>query len=841
MARADDVVSALIYRRAFSDSFGLSSFAKGREPAIDDVRRRIFVSERRSGPGRPDHFYKGYLDERLGAIGSVAELPWLVLSALAERFVERRGGRLSIRSGMFADWQQTLPFISPLAVSVAFLVSEGRGPAGSSDPRTFLHAELGDSALLSPLIPGLDALVDREGLNEIHMHLNGSTEIDIIWPDAARYPDVYYRELLDAHRKDGKPTVELYDQIEFGLRPLEMYRRLRAARRVRHRMADDLRRSQLGRPLSTAARIISLMDVGRSDHDVDADVDFPLTRHPAQTMYPSAGSEPLLDEAAWLYASLQTARDPGPLRHSIGLGLYFNLLVLHQLGRISIQQVDEAGFDQFQKYTMIGIRERLEVGYAKRFRQLNIRSPHRVLKHLEGRFAPKKTFAKTADLIRNILSGYLQFRGCPERPSPRSLLLAKPPGCLSGRCPVGCKGAKSGRNDAELALVVHFIKRPADKRRRSCLDAQLRSDVRDQAKVLGAVLDRYPVARQIVTGMDAASNELHAPPETFGAVFRHLRRRGVEHATYHVGEDFLHLLSGMRATAEAVEFLGLGAGDRIGHATALGLSPALWLTRTGDRVMLPEGEQLDNAVFAHATLSKAGHVMLSAHLLQSISRLSFRIYDREISPALLHEAWTLRALDILVILDLERHGGLVAGEAAPMKAAAEARAIGVASDDGRRELHLVATACNDHPHAYAIFRQRHGLREKLERRSEVDTHALSAEALCEIQDAVLGRINAARIAIETLPTSNVRISVYENLSEHHLFRWLGMTGEPLRNLPTVCVGSDDTGIFATSLRNEYAAIVEVLQDELGKTAQESTAVIEALNRNGAAYRFRPSE
>lgn len=50
-------------------------------------------------------------------------------------------------------------------------------------------------------------------------------------------------------------------------------------------------------------------------------------------------------------------------------------------------------------------------------------------------------------------------------------------------------------------------------------------------------------------------------------------------------------------------FLPLGSGDRMGHATALGISPELWLGRTGPRLMISIGEHLDNLVYAHANLT----------------------------------------------------------------------------------------------------------------------------------------------------------------------------------------------------------------------------------------------
>ncbi|MDP1194646.1 hypothetical protein, partial [Klebsiella pneumoniae] len=68
--------------------------------------------------------------------------------------------------------------------------------------------------------------------------------------------------------KDGVLTAELYDQIELGLSPYEIYRRLRAARRVRHAMAEQLRLQRQGRaPTLTLARLLTLMNVDLDDRE----------------------------------------------------------------------------------------------------------------------------------------------------------------------------------------------------------------------------------------------------------------------------------------------------------------------------------------------------------------------------------------------------------------------------------------------------------------------------------------------------------------------------------------------------------------------------------------------
>ena len=78
-------------------------------------------------------------------------------------------------------------------------------------------------------------------------------------------------------------------------------------------------------------------------------------------------------------------------------------------------------------------------------------------------------------------------------------------------------------------------------------------------------------------------------------------------------------------------------------------------------------------------------------------------------------------------------------------------------------------------------------------------------------------------------------NVYEKYKEHHLLRWLGLTNK-LDPLPNVVVGSDDTGIFATNIQNEYLHIYQALRNKLSK--KEAIEKIKYLNSTSKAYTFK---
>lgn len=852
-------MSGLIYRRAFSDGRSLEELCRGVVPAIGDVRRRVFVMERSYTSAYPDHFLKSYRDKRLENATSIGTFAPEVLYGIAARYLERRNGRIRVQADRFADWHQLVPALSPLAVIVAFLVNEGRWRNIDKNPREFLREEIGDTALLSPYQPVLEDLVERAGLNEMHMHLNGSTEADIIWPDAIMRPNSYLQEFEKAHDEFREETGELFDQIEVGLRPWELCRRFGVIRRMRHAAAQHLRLlvdghdPKIGSPaMLTERKLLETLDLRVSDGQCEHTLGLPLSRHPAASLFPaSATEEPLIDEAVLLHTWLSALSRPATMSTPLGVALYANFLGFTLLARTAIQQVDEVGFDQFQKYTVIGVREHLERKYANRFRQLNVRPPHRVLTHLEGRLSAKATPEKQLKQLDDIVQGFLGFRGCPRRAAVRGLRGAVPP-CLLGQCVLGvCDGAGGqgaparegrprGRPEAELSLVVHFIKRrspPDEIERGHCLDTQLRRSLEHQARCFARTREISRFAKALITGIDAAANELHAAPEVFAPIFRFLRRDGMLRATYHAGEDFRHLVSGIRATAEARRYLDLGPGDRMGHATAIGISPRLWLERIGERTMMPIGDHLDDLVFAHMGLSRLGSPQ-AQRLLGDIAALSARLYGREQSPALLHQAWTLRRLDILKILALERSASLVPDDP---KIGDHARERAIARDgaDSRAEHALIADTVRDHPDAYRLFRARHRMARESQRLVECDTAFIDADALSALQVEELRALEAGGVTLETLPTSNLRISYYGSFKEHHLFRWLGLTEDGFDIQPAVCVGSDDTGIFATNLLNEYASILDALCRDYGQPREQAIGIVERLNATGFAHRFRP--
>jgi adenosine deaminase len=837
-------MAGLIYRRLFEDWETLDECLNGRPPSMGTLRRRLFVLERRTDPGRPDHFYQNYLDHRVGQEDNHAALLLKSLRDLATSHLAVRASRVVVHAEMFGEWQNLLPFISPLLVIVARLLEDGDSLTNirtdQDAARRIRAADIRYTALPCVWDPALDDLIREQGLNEMHMHLNGSTELDKVWLAALTNPSGFFAEVRKA---DDKEMVrELYDQIRPGLSAYRVYRYLRIARRLKALLTRAaFGRGEEGAPVSMEEFTQAVRAVRTEGSDPPRWLEmggrvFALVRPDLHRL----GRTDLELEAIWLAGILRLLRrDPRPAHGAL---FHSYLLILGMVGRLTVQQVEQFGFDQFQKFTLNGLREDVERSYVDRFHQLS-GPDQNDLGHFEGRFAPKTTNSRTASLVRDILRGFAQFHD----PSPTGRAMFRT--LTRNEMPIS-------ERRLQLSLVAHFIKerdkaiidvvsRPEGQRRRRETYVRyedLRQKFTHQGMGLLQLLTHVPAIRQYLTGIDGAANELHAPPEVFAPLFRMMRRGGVAHVCFHVGEDFEHLLSGIRAVWEAAEFLNLKSGDRIGHGTAVGIDPSLWKRRIGgERIMLRLQDHLDNLVFCHDKLTKL-RPDLAAQIAYRIERVSDQLYRTVHSPRLLYDAWKLRRLDPLIAVHVHRameRNEHFAGD----RMLAERTLVHRQPDPHRRaETADALRAALDDRAAFRLFLNYHSADVHVRGMewSEVMLDEIPVEALAELQHETIHELNSRNVAIETLPTSNVRISFYDCHDDHHVLRWLGLDRNVVTAAPqpTICVGSDDPGIFATNLRNEYAHLLQVLRRKVGLNTQEAITVLRQLNENGRAFRFR---
>jgi adenosine deaminase len=797
-------------RQIFSDKESLREYGEGRLPSWADISRRLFLCERSLDTRLPDHYYKRGQEAAMGGIKSLPSLLSTGLYTLGKAHLELIGNKIHVQGNAWPDWQELLTFCPPLPVICGFIWKEKFRP-GTRNPveladfaRTWLEPNTLYTCLPSPHFPQMHKLLRDSGLSDLHMHLTGSTETDTAWQSYLQNPFGFYREVKKVEQKE-KVREQLEQEIPGFENSLIFYDWLTTAQILRRGFVHLLFNGAYTPEFEDVVDIIStpalLHRRNMAGQMIPPSLIHPM-RHVFRTAPDDKGnwSDVTLEGLMYLLLMDQLDRTKDDKLASC---FHYYLLILGFINRFLVQQVHQNGFDQFQKITLNDFRNTPEKEYSRRFSQLH-GNEGRNLALLEGRFAPKSSVLETIKLLSQIIKGWGKFEDA---------------------CQSNCAHLP------QLRLVCHFIKE-ADKAKLentpTCAIRHrlLRIQNMRKAQALVTARESYPGLRELVTGVDAASNELEAPPEVFAPLYRYLRRKGMQHFTYHAGEDFHHLIGGLRAMYEAVTFLDLRRGDRIGHGTAAGIDPQLWLDHVGNSLVMSRGEWLDDLLFVIHFLEQhpGGHLCtakLTAIRAEAIS-ISQQIYGKHYSVHSHIQAWLLRRhcpFHLLHELDDAMRQ--------PTWCAVEWR---LASRDecDREALELLEL------YHRAVCRQ------KYHHKIHVQTiRHFSVEELMTLQESLLAELHRREIVLETLPTSNVRISFYKDHKEHHLWRWLGVDKDKreFSSFPPVVVGTDDTGIFSTNIYNEYNHIYHHLIQTHGLEYPEAAATIKELMENARVYGF----
>jgi len=658
--------------------------------------------------------------------------------------------------------------------------------------------------------------LSREGLHETHVHLNGSSHGERAWLHALEHPLESSTDFSNKfHKGPNKENVirDLVRNIDPALTPAILIHRLQEARKLRrllmHAAFDDC--------WWAPAKVIDIEDA---------------------ESYPDRNSFCLKTELHWQTAFLSKCRDH-PEHRVLPEAYHQYLLLMNQYYQLTVQNEQRVGFDQFQKHADAGLREHLESDYFERFKDAHGNNPRRSrVQFYEGRFAPKENTAKLQNLLFNILQGYHSYlTSCLPQ---ESLLQNKRP---PHRLPVllieldelTTALANSGIEPLRLALVCHFIKKPWSKRdikHAPYRHHALVKSLRNSTDALLWLLKRYPRLKDWVRGIDGAANELHAPPEFFAPVFRKCAAHGVTHKTFHAGEDFPHLLSGLRYMLEALEFLDLQAGDRLGHGTAMGINPQLWLNRMPQTIIIKRGDWFLSVLAAWRLMCKqpVGLETVAHTLTAELGQLTVKLFGKHLTPYECENAMALRSLSLPEVFRWVNNDRQL-----PI-----AQPLNEHWRDEIQDVHAKGTANSAAFDVYWHWQSDKGLWKGAEELIEVRSDFLQAAHYLRLQQALMHEVADRGVVIETLPSSNVRISQYKHFSEHHALRWMKAPSAVQSDDPDILVslGSDDPGIFSTDIESEFHHLFLALKNSNLNEAEALQRVAQ-VNERGRIYRFHP--
>lgn len=791
-----------------------------------ELRQQLYLSNQPWHARLPDHVFDlGFKAIQTEGIRD-GELASRTLRMLAERYLYVEHGQIYVRLQLFGEWQQSiLSRISGIPIMAAMRALHTQRGGYLANDLAINEASKGVQPFSLPCISPKDGAVEdyisQEGLHESHLHLNGSSFAEHCWLRAMARPDREIRQFSNLWQQSQRSPAsdrvkELAQLYDTDFNPKQFRHDLLLARELR------------GWLIHFAQQDYTCLVLPWKAGDLRGWLKIAPAPAVSKQFNPlhSSPDQALAAELIWMTQLL--GKDISP---QVDRMFHLYLLLQNQYRALMVQGEELYGFDQFQKFTYTELRSPAEQSYLQRFRDMH--GPHAQRSqsgYLEGRFAPKDTAINNAQLLKRVLLDYLEYlqessssKCHVNKTSLRSVLCA-----LDGVCE--SPEVRWPRRQ-QLALIAHFIKEDWNhKSGGSYRHYRLRRKLEQQMAQLRKTLDDYPRLHRWIRGVDGAANELHAPPEVFASIFRQAVRAGLGYRSFHVGEDFPHLLTGIRHMLDAIELLGLCDGARIGHGTAMGIAPELWLARMPSTLHLRCSERLLDLLAAWQLLRELPDTTTQAYQVElNLHQLLLHVFREPVSSHLFERAMGLRGLHMGFVAALQKNSNWDWRGATLV-------------DSLREEARLVSEARTHDEVAVSLLWKWQSDRELWER-SEALVCIDAQDALftpsiyVRLQQALMKRVADRRIVIETLPSSNVRISQYEQFEEHHSLRWMGIPGHVKEGDTPIMVslGSDDPGIFAGNLKGEFYQLYAVLKKK-GYPDAEALRHVGTINERGRQYR-----
>ncbi|MBZ4420235.1 hypothetical protein [Myxococcus sp. RHSTA-1-4] len=341
------------------------------------------------------------------------------------------------------------------------------------------------------------------------------------------------------------------------------------------------------------------------------------------------------------------------------------------------------------------------------------------------------------------------------------------------------------------------------------------SDQSVRARSIAALLGAVPQALWLVRGLDVAADELSVPTWVLVPLYRYIHRQATLASmspaadgapplrlTAHVGEDYRHLMEGLRRVFECIQYLLERFGGRLGHATALGVEPRLWAESAGS-VMTPAEERMWDLVFEWRLYSGyriAPHFLAEAppgrpeHVENLIRELSSNIFGRCYEPQVMAEAHHI--LHRLLSRPESRIGSQEGG-----------------LESLTRALHTLDPRHVRYPmEVREIIRAYREDEQTFKRGQELVDITLDASeiaALYAAQNALRRGVGLRNIVVEVNPSSNLLTGDMLDLRNHPILRLFPPERQEKEPPPVpIAVGSDDPMTFSTWLLHEYSLLFE---------------------------------
>jgi hypothetical protein len=682
----------------------------------------------------------------------------------------------------------------------------------------------------------LNHLLKEEKINENHYHLFGSSpNVDLSWLFLMNNPDNQERKFTNFERNFALEQRNISTHAAFKQTRLYWLVKIAAYIRVRlfekcclnlnewriWNILEDIRLlrtfgfiiNDAPYPMQTTINIYKRQSYHRYENKA---VDYAIQNFDKKE---NLDYLEIAGERHLYYCCLKRIFEYKEESIELQILFYLYLLIKNKFGGIFIQRNNKYGFDNFHRYEKTKfdiiegtLYEKLAVKMAVKY---NMRE--NFIDKLELRITPKNK----EEELKNRIENCDKFSKEKEQFTLEYINDDKKP--------------ETGSQHPHF-YVIHFIKNKKfdwgtgkdSKATCVCRELKLREKIEKEAKILHELRKNARDFAFRIYGIDAASHEINCRPEIFGQVFRYLSDSNISYPflhydqtkialphlkkTYHAGEDFYDIMDGLRSIDEAILFLHLRCGDRIGHAVALGIEPEKYYN---DRphIAMPLQNALDNYAWMLHLIGKHHVVVSQSFILYLKSQFDrhFNTLYGDLSPDLLTymEAWKLRG-------DNPDCYSKTLGDTDNLENITE-HYLKPVTPWNKYALCYRERYKNINRNAYKLYHRYHfdnELKKKAMEIVDIDVDDEYVALAKQLQTIMRHFVLNKKVAIESNPSSNFLISNLDKTIELPVFKLFPIEESGNEHIRlNVSVNTDDQGVFYTSLVKEYTLLAGALQNE----------------------------
>lgn len=413
-----------------------------------------------------------------------------------------------------------------------------------------------------------------------------------------------------------------------------------------------------------------------------------------------------------------------------------------------------------------------------------------------------------------------------------------------------------------LGIVMHFLKTEELENTlggycwRNVAEAQSRDSsskiykrlfFRNVALAIEELRERIPRLSEYIVGIDAASDENAMEPWMFAPAYKMIRSHNYTRPvakwktkelsferiqnigfTYHVGEDFRHVLSGLRHIDEVVENFGYKPGDRLGHALVLGTDIELWVD-SNEVVPIPLLEHMENLLWVWGVNVHEGlNLGIQLEVLEDqILNIAQKIYlnTENITVKMLYGAYK-KKFDVdhkrifQKILCEEGKTAYTFCQYAEMmqecqKMCAEdklfdTRCCPMLQETEEQKPLLIVKKCNESYQGWSVDKLLSTnycpvFEERAEKKELISVRREDIVLYKKLQEYLINKVEQKGSYVEANPTSNLIIGDFSNIQKHPIF-YLNQRFQEGKHRALITINSDNPAVFNTNVENELAYI-----------------------------------